>query len=179
MKALFFSWTFRSCGAVTQAFYEKGIENFDQALKWVHRLPYGRNSNRSHYHLIFSELRGTCSTKHAALAALALENAFPIQLKMAICKIEVPWLSCYFPEAHCYLQYQNQTIDVTFPLDPPTLKYELLEVRTITPDDIAERKNAIHQDYLRKWVEGRGFTFEEVWQKREAWIIQSLAKDGV
>ena len=37
---------------------------------------------------LFNEFRGTCSTKHAILAALADEHHQDVQLKMVICKLD-------------------------------------------------------------------------------------------
>ncbi|MFC2049163.1 hypothetical protein ACFLR2_00615 [Chlamydiota bacterium] len=181
----FFSWSLKASGPVSTAFRAKGIDDLGHALRWVHSLPYGRNSNRENYMLIFSELRGTCSTKHAALAALALENGFPIKLQMTICKLDtkldpkvLPLLDrlgvSFFPEAHCYLEYEDQQIDITFPDQAPTLKVETLEVHTIRPEDIGDHKLPIHQEYLKKWLHAKNldqrFSFEEVWQLREEWI---------
>ena len=128
-------------GPVSAAFRQQGINNFSEGLKWTHSLPYGRNSDRANYMLIFQELVGTCSTKHAPLAALANENGIQIKLQMAICKLDVnlePKASSllemmeidFFPEAHCYLQYEDQNIDITFPNQSPTLKIEIIEAQT-------------------------------------------------
>jgi hypothetical protein len=181
----FFSWPFNASGPVSNALRAMGIENFGQALEWVHSLPYKRNSDRANYILIFSELKGTCSTKHAALAALGLENGFPIKLQMAICKLDTKLepkvlpllnkLKCdFFPEAHCFLQYEDQQIDITFPDQSPHLRMEILELHTIKSEDIGDYKLSIHQEYLKKWLHIKGldykFSFEEIWQMREKWI---------
>lgn len=176
-----------SSAPVSIAFRKHGIDSFSQALEWVHALPYGRNSDRANYMLIFQELRGTCSTKHAAVAALAHENGIFMQLQMAICKLDAtlepkvqPLLDQmgieFLPEAHCYLHYAGQDIDLTFPDQAPTLRVETLEVHTIQPEQIGSYKLAIHQDYLKKWLKLKklDMTFEEVWQLRENWI-QSLS----
>jgi hypothetical protein len=68
-------------GAVTQHFLEVGVTSFKEALDWVHKLPYGRNQDRADYSKIFEEWKGTCSTKDAALAALA--RVSPQGAKMA------------------------------------------------------------------------------------------------
>ena len=67
------------------------------------------------YSLIFEENKGTCSTKHATLAALALENnIFDIKFQTAVCKFDKffdkkiskflldPLNVLYFPEMHCF-----------------------------------------------------------------------------
>jgi hypothetical protein len=168
------------------AFREKGIVHFSQAIDWVHKLPYGRNSDRADYRLILEERRGTCSTKHAALAALAIENRIHVSLQMAICKLETsldPKAAHmleklgidYFPEAHCYLQVDDQTIDITFPDQAPTLKVKILQTYTLLPDQIGDHKLQLHQTYVRNWLQTQPiaakFTFEEIWQIRENWIL--------
>lgn len=174
-----------SSGPVTRAYREQGVHNFVQALEWTHRLPYRRNSDRTNYMLIFKEKYATCSTKHAALAALCRENNIPIKLQMAIIKLDIKLMPKvkklleklgvdFFPEAHCYLQYENQNIDVTFASQPPILKAEVLELFTIEPEQIGEYKLALHFAYLRVWMRAKKldqrFSFEEMWDLREQWI---------
>ena len=60
-----------------------GIVDFQGAVDYIFRLPYRRNSSKEDLTLVFSEKCGVCSTKHAALAALALENDFG-ELKLTI-----------------------------------------------------------------------------------------------
>ncbi len=183
-------WNLNSEEQISKCFRRVGVERYDQAIKWVHALPYGRNSDRANYRLIFSELKGSCSTKHAALAALAKENGFPVRLKVAICKLDTylepkvaPLLDrlgiSFFPEAHCYLQTNELQIDVTFPDQSATLKAEILEAHTILPEEIGDYKVKIHQNYLRKWFYRENldqrFSFDEIWQLREEWI-SSLSK---
>lgn|GEM_PF-6917538 len=45
----FDSWSLNSLGPVSNAFLKVGVANFDQALRWVHSLPYGRNSAREYW----------------------------------------------------------------------------------------------------------------------------------
>ena len=80
----------------------------------------------------------------------------------------------FFPEAHCYLQYAGQNIDVTFPDQPTVLKAEVLHTYPIQPEQIGSYKWSLHQKYLHCWFEeqklDQRFTFDEVWQLREEWI---------
>jgi hypothetical protein len=48
---------------------QKGITTFQQALEYIHRLPYGRNADRADYRLVLKEGKGTCSTRQALLKA--------------------------------------------------------------------------------------------------------------
>jgi hypothetical protein len=151
----------------------------------MHRLSYGRNSDRADYILIFTEGCGTCSTKHAALATLCGENGIDAQLQVAICQLDTdldPNVASlldelgvgFFPEAHCYLRYADQDIDVTFSDQPPTLKAKVLQNFPIEPEQIGHHKLTLHHEYLDRWLVDQGlyrrFTFDEVWRLREEWI---------
>lgn len=172
-------------GPISKEFYRKNLCKFSDALEWVHALPYGRNSNRENYTLIFSENRGTCSTKHAALAALCKENHVDAELKMAICQLDTqldsnvaPFLKVldidYFPEAHCYLKYGKQGVDVTFPDQKPVLKAKILVDYSISPHEIGIKKTMLHHEYIRQWIKenriDEHFSFDQVWKWREEWI---------
>lgn len=176
-------------GPLSKAFLKLGVKAFDDAVLWVYQLPYGRNSDRADYMLIFEELQGTCSTKHAALAALAKECQLPIILKMVICKLDQnldpkvkPLLERlgvdYVPEAHCYLSCPHGEIDVTFPNQPPYPKVEVLKEYIISTDEIGDQKLALHKEFLKAWIKDTGlspsFSFDHLWQLREEWI-RSLA----
>ena len=71
-------------GTVTAAFQTTGCKTFRDAASFVWNLPYGRNANRADYELVLSEGRGTCSTKHAILGALAVEQKIPLELRLGI-----------------------------------------------------------------------------------------------
>ena len=175
----------KSAGPVSEAFWQQTVSTFAGALQWTHHLPYGRNSDRSDYMCIFGEGCGTCSTKHAALAALCRESNVQAQLQVVICRLDrqrAPSISNFldvlgvdfFPEAHCYLQYAGQDIDVTFSDQPMVLTAEVLQSYPIQPEQIGEYKWGLHKKYLHRWFKeqklDKRFTFDEVWQMREAWI---------
>jgi hypothetical protein len=160
-----------------------GIESFSHAVNWVHALPYGRNSDRSDYMLLYNEKRGTCSTKHAALAALCIENNIHAILRVAICPLHrqrhpglAPLLDRLgvhsFPEAHCYLHYQGIDLDVTTPDGSLFLEEEVAQEWDIEPDQIGDHKVALHHDYLSRWLQNQRTSYEldEVLQMRERWI---------
>lgn len=173
------------CGSVSAAFRKHGVDHFSEALEWTHQLPYSRNSDRADYTLIFSEGCGTCSTKHAALAALCRENGIEAQLQVAICKLDTeldPNVASFldelgvgfFPEAHCYLRYADRDIDATFPDQLPTLKAKVLQSFPIEPEQIGQHKLTLHHEFLAYWLVeqklDKRFTFDEVWRLREEWI---------
>lgn len=171
-------------GTVSQAFLKQGAFTFLKALKWVHELPYGRNSNRGDFLLIFKEFKGACSTKHAALAALCKENQQRAQLMLALCKLNTdldPKVSSfldslgvdYFPEAHTYLHYQGLDLDVTFKDQPPYLKVEVLKSIFLEPSQIGDYKVHLHQQYVQSWMKEKKLqlSFDQLWKLREEWIF--------
>lgn len=173
-----------SAGPVSALFSQQGVTSFSEALEWAHRLPYGRNTDRADFMCIFRENCGTCSTKHAALYALCQENGIKeAQLIVVICKLDTeldPRVEGFlhelgvdfFPEAHCFIHYAGQDIDVTFPDQTPTVKVSILHRYSIQAEQIGDYKLALHHDYLRQWLKEKGlsYSFDELWSKREAWI---------
>lgn len=177
--------SFTASGPVTESYRGQNVHTLAEAINWTHRLRYRRNSRRDDYLLIFTEKQGTCSTKHAALAALCRENDIDGQLMLAICKLTTQldprateFLRTlnvdYFPEAHCYLRYREDDIDVTFPRQSTALKVEILQQHRIEPEQIGDHKVALHHAYLQHWMAAQGidqrFSFDEIWAMREAWI---------
>jgi hypothetical protein len=81
----------------------------------------------------------------------------------------------FLPEAHCYLTYRGERIDITRsgvePTEPIT---QFLAEETITPEQIGDYKVQWHQYFLREWVaRAAGVaqrSFEETWAIREACI---------
>src|SRR5262245_37335349 len=71
-------------GPESEAFLRAGCKTYRSAARTLHALPYGRNSDREDFRLVLIEQRGTCSTKHALLAALALEQQLDVALTIGI-----------------------------------------------------------------------------------------------
>ena len=71
-------------GPVTARFRALGAHDFAAAAVHVLQLPYGRVTDRSKFWLVLDEGRGTCTTKHATLAALAREQGIDVQLMLGI-----------------------------------------------------------------------------------------------
>ncbi|WP_040278504.1 hypothetical protein [Psychroserpens damuponensis] len=164
-----------------------GLTNFESVYEFVKQLPYGRNTNRSDYTLILKERKGTCSTKHAFLKAIALENNYEdLQLYMGIFKMNKENTSKissildahkldYIPEAHCYLKLNNVIKDITFntneaPIFAKTLVHEAL----ITPEQIGDYKLKWHQAYLKSWLVNQNISlsYNDLWKVRELCIAQ-------
>jgi hypothetical protein len=173
-------------GFITRAFLARGICDFQSAARYLHHLPYGRNTNRADFRLVFDEGRGTCSTKHALLAELACEQQVPVALTLGIYAMHErntpgvgPILEKYglffLPEAHCYLTYTKTRIDITrsgVESNQPITQFFHEEI--ITPTDIGEYKVEVHHKYLRTWLVNEpsvvGRTFTDIWKIREECI---------
>lgn len=63
---------------IGQKIKKQGVSTYQDALIFVNKLLYGRNQNTT-IACVIKEKRGTCSTKHAFLAALADENEIPVK----------------------------------------------------------------------------------------------------
>ena len=177
----------RMRGPITAAFLERDITDLQEAGRLLQLLPYGRNEHPLRPLCVLEEGRGTCSTKHALLARLALEQDEPIQLTLGIYEMreantpdvgrilaahELP----YMLEAHCYLTFGDERIDVTRSPDTPVEPIErLLHEEHISPDQIGPYKVQLHLRILHAWIDSgaesaRGYSLEQLWQIRQACI---------
>jgi hypothetical protein len=174
------------CGFITRAFLARDLCDFQAAARYLHHLPYGRNTNRADFRLVLDEGCGTCSTKHALLAELAREQQIPVTLTLGIYTMHErntpgvgPILEKYglffLPEAHCYLTYAKTRIDITrsgVEATEPITHFFYEEI--ITPADIGAYKVEVHQSYLRTWLVNEpsvaGRTFADIWKIREECI---------
>lgn len=173
-------------GRISNEFLKNGIHSFKDASEWVKLLPYSRNPNKEDLITLFSDNCGTCSTKHALLKQLCIENDFQdIELVMGLFKMNgknTPRISetlrknnlDYIPEAHNYLKYCGKILDYTKPAsDPPDFAYDLIEELVIAPYQISSYKIAYHKNYLKYWLNSNPqikMTEEELWEVREACI---------
>lgn len=168
--------------SICASFYNLGIESFWEAIEYVHQLPYGRTADRSNLQQVLTEQKGTCSTKHALLASLAEELNIPLKLNLGCFLFTqetrpslTPILKKYninaIIDAHCYLKYENNFLDVTFPdsnLFNSSLK--ALQEEVINPQQIGKYKIEYHQSFIFDWVKKDIPTFQKLWKAREEWI---------
>lgn len=165
-----------------------GLDTFQAAARYVHAVPYGRTSDRGDYLAILDEERGTCSTKHAFLAALAAENVVDADLVLGIYLMtgeNTPGIATVIdssslgqiPEAHCYLCYGDAQYDLTMPGLGPSLEYAMQSERRIDPPDIADVKPRFHRAFVDDWAADRGHDPDYVWDVREA-CIEALSSDS-
>ena len=173
-------------GSHSKALLDAGCTTYREAARFVHELPYGRNSDRSDYRRVLIEGLGTCSTKHALLAAVAREEGLIVDLTLGIYEMteaNTPGvggvLSAHglssIPEAHCYLRYRGQRIDITRSGESPLETIATIQQETsISPDQIGEYKLDFHKRFLKSWLAEHPhlhFTPEELWSIREECIL--------
>ena len=166
---------------------EKGLDYFHDLIKYVQQLPYGRTANRADYAAVLTEGKGTCSTKHALLKKVAMENHISaIELLIGIYRmnhVNTPGIGNnlmennldYLPEAHCYLKYNNYRIDITnVRSDFSRIENDILEEVAIDPYQIDDFKINYHQNYLKQWIRQykQQLSFPAIWKIREACIRQ-------
>jgi hypothetical protein len=172
-------------GLDSDALMRVGCDTLRNAAGYLHQLPYGRNSDRSNYKLVVPESRGTCSTKHALLAAVAAAQGIPVSLTIGIYDMTEantpgvgPVLAAHglhsFPEAHCYLTYQGDRVDITRAgVTAATAISHFAREWSILPSQIGAHKVRLHQDYLARWRLAQRplrLTLDELWKIREACI---------
>ena len=113
-----------AAGIVSAQFIDFGINHFQDACRWVHNLPYGYNTDRDDLMILFKEKMGTCTTKHAVIATLAVELNLPVEKNIGIYamteqivtgtdEILVQYGLPYVPMIHCFLAYGAQRVDLT------------------------------------------------------------------
>lgn len=169
-------------------FREKGLLSFHQACEFVWQVPYGRTSNPSDFTLVLEELKGTCSSKHALLKLLADELGLDVALVMGIYPmtesntpgvgkiLEEAQLE-YLPEAHCYLRYGQNRVDLTnfASVAVEQINEFFIEV-PLSAQELVARKAKAHKEFLAKHYGVEAF--EEIWQVRER-CIAALSMYGV
>ena len=178
-------------GVVSGSFNNLAINSFAEACKWVDNLDYRRNNDKNNKLVLFEELCGTCSTKHAVLKRLADENGNNyLKLVLGIFKMNsdnTPVITNvlnkyglkYIPEAHNYLRNDNHMLDFTgIGVNVDEFELDLLEEIEISPDQITDFKVQYHKDYLSRWIQINRIPYkiDELWGIREE-CIAALAQN--
>ena len=177
----------KPAGEISAAFIQAGLLDYREAARFVSRLPYGRNATTSDSLIVMRESRGTCSTKHALLRRLAMEQGIDVSLVIGIYEMQErntpgvgPILKEYglasLPEAHCYLRFYGNRIDVTRAVaaksSEPVTRF--LHEEDITPEQIGGYKITLHRNFLLRWLAETGTAvgrdIEEIWRIREECI---------
>lgn len=149
-------------GDISQKFLHLGITSFQSACEFVHKLPYGYNSDRDDGMILFKEGFGSCTTKHAVIATLAQELGLPVVKHIGIyamsevlvtgtavilAKYDLP----YLPMIHCFLVCNSYRVDLTEgnfngkngPID------QLLYMEAVQPDIPAKEEYLIYRKALK------------------------------
>ena len=172
---------------LTNLIKQIGVFTFEALIEFVRQLPYGRTSDRSDLSLVIKEHRGTCSSKHALLKLIAEKNSI-LNVNLILCIFKMnqentPAIKSiinqyglnYIPEAHCYIEYQVEDIDVTFKnSDINHLKKDILLKENILPHQVIDYKIQFHKTYLQQWIDHYqiNYSIDEIWQIREKCIEQ-------
>lgn len=167
-----------------------GLYDSEALIRFIQKTPYGRTSNRTDISLVFIESRGTCSSKHALIKAIATENNIQdLDLVIGMYKMSetnTPKIGhvlsenglSYIPEAHCYLKYNNQPIDITTNnSDFEIIKNAIIEEILIQPNQIGTFKVEYHKEFMKNWLSENelSFSFNKLWSIREQ-CIRNLSK---
>lgn len=181
-----FNFEIKSSGELSRLVRERNIHSAKALITFIQNMPYGRTANRSDLSLLFTENRGTCSSKHALIKSIAMENGFEdLKLFIGIYKMtahNTPNIGNgisendleYIPEAHCYLKFGKTIIDITSTnSDFEKIRTVILEEVEIEPQQIGQFKVELHQNYIKNWIEEKRIplSFEKIWAIRENCIV--------
>ena len=167
----------------------KGINSWNELTQFVKNLPYGRNENRTDFRLVFSEMKGTCSSKHALLKCISDLNDIPdVKLIIGIYRMSesnTPQIGTelskngieFIPEAHCYLKIKGKRIDLTSKKSAfEKIEKDIIEEKEIEPAQIGEFKVDYHIKFLKSWLKETKskLGFDGLWLIREK-CVKNLA----
>lgn len=170
---------------LTAIIKHSGIKTWNELIEFTKNLPYGRNSNRTNLGLVFSEKKGTCSSKHAFLKKVAdLNKVKNVKLIIGIYRMNqknTPKIGTelsensidFIPEAHCYLKINNERTDLTTnQTDFDKIESDIISELEIMPEQVAKFKVDYHKTFLKKWISENQIEkdFDEIWEIREKCI---------
>ena len=177
-------------GRICRIAHSRGLLRFSEVAEAVRALPYGRPRNADEIGAVFSESKGTCSTKHRFLAELAREcGRLDVHLVLglyAMCEANTPGVGpvlaedgfCAIPEAHCYLLCGRQRFDFTgLPAGTVAIFQSISEERVINPAEVLHAKPAYHRQALIKWARAHDIDPARAWAIRER-CIRALSGDS-
>ena len=165
---------------------ESGVVSWEDLIRCVKTFHYGRNANRSDLSLVWYERKGSCSSKHAFLKHVAdLNKIEGVHLILCLYKMTSQNTAKvgnvldefnldYLPEAHCYIRFNDEDIDVTTMTSKfSSIEADVLEEQIIEPKQVAEFKVEYHQAYMKEWclTNHPERSFEELWAIREKCIL--------
>ena len=166
-------------------FHLRNCQNFLQAAQYVQNLPYGRNTGSPAYLSVLADGRGTCSSKHALISALAQEQGLDVRLILGIYEMDdanTPGVGAVLnaadipaiPEAHCWLEYDGTPVDLTSTgAQSQFQKRVFIHKEEIAPEQTGAYKGRAHKDFLSIWLSGQPqieLDEKEMWGVREQCI---------
>jgi phosphoglycolate phosphatase-like HAD superfamily hydrolase len=183
---LHFNFTIHSSREISKAFKDKGIVDLMQAAVYVKQLPYKRNEDKYNLATVLIDGHGTCSTKHALLKQLAVENDIEgVQLILCIFKMNAtntPKIAQtlkdnqldFVLEAHNYLLVNGEVLDCTNALSGKSdFMNDTIDAIEIEPWQINEYKVNFHKKALQNWLTENPqvqYTLSELFAIREQCI---------
>lgn len=174
----------KNTGLVSSEFLNLNLTTFSLASQYIKQLPYHRNKDKEDKLTVLKDSYGTCSTKHALLAELVIENKQPIDLMLGIFKMDAKYSKAvgkvlekynlpYILEAHNYLKYKYKRYDFTNPASSPKdFEDMLITEQVIKPNQITSYKVQFHKKVLSKWIdeENLSYSLDKIWVIREECI---------
>ena len=169
-------------GHLASALERRGVSSFRDAGRYVRSLPYGRPSERPAFLHVVGEGRGTCSSKHACIAALAREVGIGLRLMLGVFDMDEantpgvgPVLAAAnvasLPEAHCWIEMANGPVDLTKEgADADLAKRRFRLVQEITPEQSEAYKQSFHRTAFASCAAATALGFEAGWALREECI---------
>jgi len=151
-------------GQVCQIFLDLGMTTFQEACRYVKAMPYGSNSNNEDSLILFEEAKGTCTTKHGAIARLAQELAIPVYKNLGFYRLNdeivtgvnailQPYDLRFIPQIHCFLEYESYRVDLTE--GNCNGKNKTIEdydfVVRVKPDISHAEEEAYYREYLQQY----------------------------
>jgi hypothetical protein len=171
-----------SC-ALCEQLLARGLSTFDQLAEYVQSLPYGRTGDATDPLAVIQERRGTCSSKHQLLSAVAHEcGHFEVQLTVGIYDMSeqntpgvgVVLNSAQFfsiPEAHCYLTVGGERFDFTGLSSGRASPFDTLRAEyAVSPAELTQMKGRLHRRALTTWASALGISMASAWAIRERCI---------
>lgn len=140
-------------GPITKECLERGWSTFRQAALGIQAMPYGYNAAPVTIDSLFRDGRGTCITKHAALATCAREMGLDLRKAIGIYVMDDALVSGLggilaplglkgVPASHCFLTSGPYRYDLTEGncngKNGPVESYLYIEVTEPLPDEAVE-----------------------------------------
>lgn len=152
-------------GIISTEFLSLGIDRFIEACRYVHELPYDYNSDRDDIMILFKENKGTCTTKHAVIATLAVELNLAIVKNIGIYAmteeivtgtndILAQYKLPYVPMVHCFLVYGEYRVDLSEGNDNGKNKSieVFLHSQPVEPNLSAKDEYILYRNVLKNYI---------------------------